>query len=290
MPEWRNTKPARAITFYLIPVLVYMVFFSVYPLVYSLYLSFTHSSLSLPTTEFVGLKNYADLVVDPSFGPVLAQTLEFVGAAVGLEFCIGLLLALVLNQEFRGVRAFRFICMLPMMMMPVVVALMWRFMYHGDIGLVNFLLNLVELPGTVWLGNQTTAMMAIILTDVWQWTAFCFLVLLAGLQSLPMEPFEAARVDGASRWAIFTRVTLPMLKPAIVVALLFRIMDAFKVFDFIFVMTGGGPGQSTYTMSFLIFRWAFYFGDTGMASALSYVLLIIVSVVFMLFARLTRLE
>lgn len=275
---------------YLAPVLIYMIFFSVYPLAYSLHMSFTRFSLSPPEQVFVGLKNFAFILEDSIFHAAFLQTLGFVSLSVALEFFIGLILALILNQEIRGARVFRFICIMPMMMMPALIGFIWRFMYHGDIGLINYLLSLIGVKGPIWLGYADVAMISIILTDVWQWTPFCFLVLLAGLHSLPIEPFEAAKIDGASRWQVFKCITVPLLKPAIVVALLFRVIDSFKIFDAVYVMTGGGPGVSTMVMSLYTYRWAFIFQDLGMASASSYLLLIIVNIAFIAFIKSTRLE
>ncbi|MBS7649707.1 sugar ABC transporter permease, partial [Candidatus Bathyarchaeota archaeon] len=187
------------------------------------------------------------------------QTLKFVSIAVALEFTLGFILALILNQDIRGGRIYRFICILPMMLMPTIIGFIWKFLYHGDIGLINYVLSFLGIQRRPWLGNADTAMYAIILTDVWQWTPFCFLVLLAGLQSLPIEPFEAAKIDGASRWLIFKNITIPLLKPSIIVALLFRTIDSFKIFDLIYVMTHGGPGNATMVMSLYIYRWAFIF-------------------------------
>lgn len=266
-----------------------MLFFSVYPLMYSLYMSFTKFSLTSPEQIFIGLKNYAYIIHDQVFQAAVIQTLEFVSLAVALEFCIGFVLALILNQEFRGAKIFRFICIIPMMMMPAIIGFIWKFMYHGDIGIINYLLGLIGIRGPIWLGNSTTAIISIIITDVWQWTPFCFLVLLAGLQSLPIEPFEAAKIDGASRWETFKSITVPMLRPAIIVALLFRIIDSFKIFDYVYVMTQGGPGDATMVMSFYAYRWAFVFQDFGMASAASYLLLIIVSIFFIIFVNMTKL-
>lgn len=281
---------ARTTYLYIAPLLIFMIFFSIYPLANSLYMSFTRYTLAPPKQEFVGTTNFAFILQDTVFHAAIIQTLEFVAVAVTLEFTIGLILALILNQEVRGVRVFRFLCIMPMMMMPALVGFIWKFMYHGDIGLINYLLSLVGIKGPVWLGTQATALISVMLVDIWQWTPFCFLILLAGLQVLPVEPFEAAKIDGASRWNVFRSLTLPMLKRAIVVALLFRTIDAFKIFDLVYVMTSGGPGDSTMVMSLYAYRWAFIFMNLGMASASSYILLVIVTIFFMIFIRLAKFE
>jgi multiple sugar transport system permease protein len=287
-----NSELAKktSLYFYLAPALFYMIFFSAYPLVYSLYTSLTKLSLSPPKQIFIGLNNFNFILQDSIFHAAIINTFKFVSISVTLEFSIGFILALILNQNIKGSRIFRVICILPMTMMPALVGFIWRFLYHGDIGLINYLLSLIGISGLAWLGNPNTAMIAVILTDIWQWTPFCFLILLAGLQALPAEPFEAAKIDGASDWGIFKNITLPLLKPAIAVALLFRVIDAFKIFDLAYVMTGGGPGNATMVMSFYAYRWAFIFQDFGVAAAASYLLLIIVSILFTVLINVLKLE
>jgi multiple sugar transport system permease protein len=281
---------SRTMYLYVAPAVIYMIFFSIYPLLSSLYMSFTRYTLAPPKEQFVGTKNYIYILQDPVFHLAITQTLEFVFVAVTLEFTIGLILALILNQRIRGARVFTFLTIMPMTIMPALVGFVWKFMYNGDIGLINYLLSLVGIKGPIWLGNSGTALISVIITDVWQWTPFCFLILLAGLQVLPVEPFEAAKIDGASRWNIFRSLTLPMLKSAIVVALLFRVVDSFKIFDIIYIMTVGGPGNATMVMSLYTYRWAFIFQDLGMASASSYLLLVIVTIFFMIFTRVAKFE
>lgn len=203
-----------------------------------------------------------------------------VSLAVGMEFGAGLGLALLLIRQIAGRKLFSVLFLIPMMVVPVVVGMVWRLLYHTSYGLVNFFLRLCRIsPGVDWLGDASAALFAIIIADIWQWTPLMFLILLGGLLSLPKEPYEAAQLDGASATQIFRYVTVPLLKSIMAIALLLRTIDAFKMFDKIWMLTQGGPGLATENTPLYIYYKAFRYFDMGYAAALSYILLLIVSVI-----------
>jgi multiple sugar transport system permease protein len=262
---------------------------TVFPLVYSLALSFHKWSLTKPGPwRFVGLLNYWDILKNPVFWRVIMNTFVFTVSAVTLQFVIGLGLAHLFYRELRGESVLRSTLVLPMMVPPILIGLIWLFMYKKDFGIINNMLKLLSIEPITWLSKPSTAMSAIIIADVWQWTPFMFLLLLAGLKSLPVELFESARIDGASSWQIFRYVTLPLLKPIIAIAIIIRFMDAFREFDKIFQLTGGGPGVATETISLFIYRNGFRYFKMGYASALSYLTLIIIVAFTMVYIRAVR--
>ena len=205
----------------------------------------------------------------------LRITLIFVISVVSIEFLLGLGIALSLCVKVPGQRVFRSLLIIPMMIAPVVVALMWVLIVYPGRSILNYLLSFLCIGRYEWLGDRRLALFILILVDVWQWTPFMMLVLLSGLLALPVEPYEAAKVDGANSWQIFRYLTVPLLKPTILVSLLIRSIDAFRIFDKVFVITQGGPGNSTMTLSMLIYNTAFKSMDMGKAAALSWVLIVI---------------
>jgi len=243
----------------------------------SLSFSFTRkASLSYIPKSFVGLSHFVRLFQDEFFWSAMSVTFRFLAFVVLIEFFLGLFLALILSREIKGRSIIRSLFLLPMMLAPVVVGLIWRFILNDEVGILNYFFSLIHLPAQSWLGDVNTALGAIMLVDIWQWTPFMILVLLAGLQSLPDEPFEAARIDGASAWQTFKFITIPLLKPAILIALLFRTIDAYRIFDIIYVMTYGGPKTSTEPLSLYVYRNGFRHYDMGYTAALSLVMLVII--------------
>jgi multiple sugar transport system permease protein len=260
---------------------------SIFPLLFSIVLSFIRWDLQTQERPFVFLKNYADAIMDPRVWAALKNTVLIMGVGVGLEFLLGLGLALVLVDELRGKRFVIPLLMLPVMMVPIVVAFTWRMLWDTQFGAINEILGLiVGHPVTiVWLGQTNTALVAMIVTEIWQWTPFMFLVLLAGLAGISPELYEAASIDGANWWQSLRHVTLPALAPVIAVALLFRGLDAFKFFDTVFIFTQGGPGTSTETISWYIYQIGFKFFRMGYAAALSYLVLILLVVVCTIYVK-----
>jgi multiple sugar transport system permease protein len=246
-----------------------------YPFFLAVYYSFTDYRLVSPERNFVGLANYLDLAADPNFWRSLGLTFLYAALTVMVEIPLGLSLALLLNQEVKGVRFFRFILVIPLMMPPVIAALMWK-VIMAENGILNYLTGLVGLAPTAWLAN-TYALLSIVLIDAWLYTPFCAIILLAGLQSLPREPFESAEVDGASAFFVFRRLTLPMLKPFLILAVLFRSMDSLKMFDLVYATTKGAHSTMLIQLNgyYESFRWY----NMGRALAYMMVLWIIVFVV-----------
>ena len=273
----------KTVHFYLLlaPTIALFLLINIYPLVYSLYISFTNLSLSRPfdRVDFIGIENFRKALTDPMFIASFLRTLVYVGLSVLIEFFLGLAIAMVLNSEGSFGRTLLSIFLLPMMLTPIIVGLLWRFMLNYDVGLVNYLVSLLLSDRIPFLGRDTTALLVVILVDVWQWTPFVLLFIYSGLQSLPLEFFEAAKIDGASSPQIFWYITLPSLKNTIFISLLIRGMDAIREYDKIFTMTYGGPGSSTETISFYIYRQGFKIFDTAYASATSLVLLVVTVVI-----------
>ncbi|PYT20176.1 MAG: sugar ABC transporter permease [Acidobacteria bacterium] len=257
------------------PTVLFVVAMTVFPLGYSMWTSLQEYPLGQPPA-FVGLRNYQKLIHDVNFRSSLATTLLFTISATGVEFVLGLGLALLLKGEFSFQGIIRSSLMIPMVIAPVVVGIIWRLLYNADVGLFSFAVQELTGKSLSVLSSSMLALPALILVDVWEWTPFMFLLLLAGIQSLPQEPFEAARVDGASTWDIFRHLTMPMLRPVIVVALLIRSLDAFTVFDQVFVLTQGGPGTATEVATLMIYKSAFRFSQFGYAAAMAISLLILV--------------
>jgi len=230
------------------------------------------------------------LATDHFFLTALAHTLIYAAIALTIEFFLGLALALLMNGRMRGRGLFRALLLAPMMLPAVVVGVVWRLMLNPNFGAINGTLKGlgVTTDTFTWTASPKLAMASVIMADVWQWTPFIFLILLAGLQAIPQEPYEAALIDGSSAWQTFRHVTLPLLKPAILIALLLRTMDLLRVFDQIFILTEGGPGFATETVSLYIYRTAFRFSNFGYAAAMSFVLLAITNVISVGYIRLLQ--
>lgn len=256
------------------------------PLVFSLLLSFQGWTIdsALFGGRFVGLSNYQDLFSDPLFRSSLMLTIAYTLATVTAELVLGLGVALLLNSRVPFVRVFRTALIIPMMITPIVAALTWKLLLDPSYGLVNALLG----TKTVWLGDPDLALFAVGIVNVWQNTPFVAILLLAGLQSLPSEPVEAAAVDGANRWQTFRHVTLPLLMPYVVVAVLLRTIFEFRSFENIWVMTGGGPANSTKLLSVYTFEASFLSFDLTLAAAASWVMLLIVLIFCVLFILATK--
>lgn len=278
----------RTLAYLLIaPALAVLLALTIYPLFYSIKISLqTESANGVRWT----LQNFARLAGDGFFLSALAHTFIYAVTALTIEFLLGLALALLLSTQLRGRSVFRALLLVPMMLPAVVVGVVWRLMLNPNFGAVNGTVKSfgVNTEALTWTASPKLAMASVIMADVWQWTPFMFLILLAGLQAIPQEPYEAALIDGSSAWQTFRHVTLPLLKPAILIALLLRTMDLLRVFDQIFILTEGGPGFATETVSLYIYRTAFRFSNFGYAAAMSFVLLIITNVISVGYIRLLQ--
>src|SRR5262250_3682090 len=258
---------------FLLPGLVFLFAIDLIPLIYSGWISFYNWWLVRPRdVRFVGLANYLRLGTDAEFARAVVVTGLFTGGAVLVEFLVGLGLALLFAQPFRFLRRLRVLILLPLFVVPVVGATMWRVIFHPEIGVLNYYLAALGLGRPPWLSDPTLALVSITLVDAWRTIPFMFLVMYAGIEVLPGELFEAAAVDGASRWQAFRHITVPLLAYIMLLAILIRGMDAFREFDIIFVLTGGGPGTATQTMQMLNYR-AFGLGHMGEANAIGMVTL-----------------
>ncbi|MDH3676106.1 MAG: sugar ABC transporter permease [Anaerolineae bacterium] len=270
----------------LAPLLIFVFAIAIYPLSFSFFISFFKFRLTDPdqVKTFLGFENYLKAFQDPQVIKSVSNTLVFVFGTVTLELVVGLGLALLLASETRLMQFIRSSFLMPMAIPPLVVGLIWKSLYNVDFGVIPYYLKLVGLDaGRGPLGEISTAMAAIILIDLWQWAPLLMFIFLAGLKSLPTEPYEAARVDGASRWQSFWSITLPMLKPTILIALLLRTTQSFKVFDIIFATTAGGPGSATTVLNYHIYTVGMTFFDMGYAAALANILLVIVAVLSVLY-------
>ncbi|HKP37284.1 MAG TPA: sugar ABC transporter permease [Pyrinomonadaceae bacterium] len=271
-----SSKSDRSLAYLLIaPTVVVLLALSIYPLIYSIKVSFQTGSGNAT------LENFTRLVSDQFFRSALLHTFVYAAIALTIEFLIGLGLALLLNEKMRGRGVFRALLLLPMMLPPVVTGVVWRLMLNSNFGALNGTLKGfgISTEALTWTASPKLAMASVIMADVWQWSPFMFLILLAGLQSIPQEPYEAAVIDGSNAWQTFRYVTLPLLKPAILIALLLRTMDLLRVFDHIVILTEGGPGFATETLSIYIYRTAFRFSNFGYAAAMSFVLLLITNLI-----------
>ena len=246
-----------------LPSIVVLLALSIYPMIYAVKLAFSDPG------------NFTRLAGDRVFGAAALQTLALTLVALAAEFLLGLALALLIDSLARGKSFFRAGLLVPMLLPPVVAAVAWRLIYNPQFGVLNGTLRRFGLDTAplMWTNGHASALASVIIVDIWEWTPFLFLLLSAGLQAIPPEPIEAARIDGASPWRIFRDVTLPLLKPTILLALLLRAMDLVRIFDQIFILTQGGPGTATETVSLYIYRTAFRFSNFGYAAAMSFVLL-----------------
>jgi multiple sugar transport system permease protein len=226
--------------------------------------------------SFVGLENFADVIVDRRFWNGVRTTFYFTLLAVPLQVVLGLAIAVLFNREFPGKGLVRTIILLPMVATPVAIALIWALMFNPSLGVFNYFLESLGLPRSLWVADASLAVPSLVLVDVWEWTPMVALILLAALQAIPGEFYEAARIDGASGWQAFRFITLPSIRSAIVVALILRSIDALKTFDIIYVITGGGPGTASETLNVFAFRTGFEFFRAGYAAALLIFLMFLV--------------
>jgi multiple sugar transport system permease protein len=269
------------------PAALLMAAFQVVPIVIGANASFRDWALNNPKKTWVGLSHYIDVVTDPAFlQVVLPNTFLFMVVSVGGALVTGLGLALLFNRGFRGQKLVQTLLLLPLMVAPVIAAIMMRWMFNDQFGIVNVVLEAIGIEGQPWMAQRWSAFAVILLTDIWLWTPWFMLLLLAGLQSLPKEPFEAAAIDGTTPWRVFRYLTLPMLSPVIAVCVVIRAIDAFRTFDIVWTLTGGGPARSTELFSLYAYVHAFLNLDFGKGSAAAIIGAVIILVVGLLLYRL----
>jgi multiple sugar transport system permease protein len=249
-----------------LPAVVIVLSVIVFPWAFTVVMSVSNWKIGEPWS-FVGLENYKTLAVDQRFAEALVHTLYFTSLATILPVILGTLAALVFARQFPLRGMLRTVFILPMMATPVAVALVWTMMFHPQLGVLNYLLLSMGLPPSAWVFHPDTVIPTLVMVEVWQWTPLVMLIVLGGLATLPQEPYEAARIDGANAWHTFRHITLPMIWPYMLVASIIRVVDAIKVFDTIFVITQGGPGTASETINIFLYLQAFAFYNIGYSSA-----------------------
>lgn len=245
-------------------------------MLYTLYLSLFNYNPTVPIKEFIGLSNFIEILKDPELASAAYFSLFFTGVGVAIEFGLGLGIALLLGTRPKGVSIFKVLILLPMMVSEIVVGVTFMLMYQPGMGVIDYLLSLIGIRGLLWLSDPNLARWAVLIADVWNWTPFMALVLLAGLEALPMAPYEAAIIDGATKFKTFIYITLPLLKPIIMVALLIRLIFSLRTYGLIVGLTAGGPGIATRNLSYYIFMEALRFWNIGRASAAAWIFIIVV--------------
>lgn len=279
------TKQTRLLAVgFTLPTWLLLVLVFAVPIAVAIYLSFRNEQIGgFITPRFIGFENYKNELGSSTFWEAFRTTLTIMGIGLVIQMPIGLGLALLLNQQLRGSRLFRSALLIPMLLTPVAVGLMWRFMFETDLGVINYLLDTAGLGRVNWLGQRWPAVFAVTLVDSWQSIPFVMLMSLAALAGMPTGPLESAKVDGAGSWQTFWYVTLPMLRPVLLVTLMIRVIDAFKLFDVIFILTNrGGPGTATQTLGLLTYNTGFDFLATSRAAALGISLVIISMPIYIL--------
>ena len=271
---------SRVLTPYLfiLPACLVIVAGLVYPILDAFYLSFYDWKIGTPISSapFSGLAHYKRMLTDPDVFESIWVTLRFGFWTITIEMFLGISLALLLEKPIRGASVFRTIFILPLMVSPVVVGLIWRYLFDARIGWINYYLGMIGIEPQVWLGDAELAFFAIVFTDIWQWTPFIFIIIIAGLQALPSEVLEASRIDGTNWWQQILFIKLPMIRSIIIIALLMRLIDVFRALEVMYILTGGGPGRATELLSLHIYNRAFDTQQLGYASAISVLLILLV--------------
>jgi multiple sugar transport system permease protein len=268
------------------PTLLLLVGLFIFPLLYVVGLSFTdYSASGNAGVDFVGFENYTRLLTSDQVHEKALTTVLFVIGAVGLQTVLGFGLAYLVHRQRRGGGLLTVLFLIPMMLSPVIVGAFWRLMLDSSFGVVNGTLGLLGVDGPQWLSQQGIALISLIIVDSWQWTPFIMVIALAGLNAVPSYLYEAADIDQASDWFKFRSITLPIVWPILLIAVLFRVIDAFRLFDIVLIVTGGGPGGTTETLSFHIYKLAIRNFDTGIASAYGVLMLIVVNIMAVVFIK-----
>ena len=272
---------------FLAPTMIFLGITALMPLLHSVYFSFFRIKLSLPNQKvrFVGLDNYAKMLTDKLLHISALNTLVFALISVALEMVIGLMIAMTICSNKRWAKAVTSVFTIPMIMAPVAIGTLWRMMLDSSTGVINYLLSFLGVQPVQWLSDPTMAMCSVIFVNVWQLTPWVTVIFAAGLKSLPGECLQAGLVDGATPRQIFHHIVLPLLKPIIVIVLMIRFIDAFKVFDTVYVMTGGGPGTATEMLPNYIYKQGLRYFDAGYAAALAIMFVLVMTLVSIVFLR-----
>lgn len=287
-PTIRSARRKDFLVF-MLPSLIALMMVLAVPLAYSLVTSFFNTNLKHSGLgDFVGLQNYIEVLQDQYFMKSVGTTLFFTVGVVVIEFLVGLAISLLLNNIQKARNFFFTIIIVPMMITPIAVGLIWRLLLHSDLGIINYLLSLIGITGKAWLADSSIALGTVMFIDIWQNVPYMVLVILAGLVTLPTDPYEAAAIDGATRVQSFFSLTVPMMMPTFSVVLLLRSITALKTYDLIFVLTRGGPGTTTEVISYHIYQQAFRYLEIGKAAAMSYLLLLLIVPIAFFFIRISR--
>ena len=277
---------ARPTTSFTAPTWILLSLTILLPLIYGIYLSFLNVNLSsFAPTEFIGLANYKLALTAPETYSTLVTTLQLMVIGLIVQIPLGIFLAIVLHQNLAGSKFFRSALIVPMLLTPVAVGLIFRFMFDTDIGIINWALSLIGSDGYNWLGSRTTALLAIVIVDSWQSVPFVMLLVVAALATIPTSIYEAALVDGANKFQVFFRITLPLIVPTLLVLTMIKIMDFLKLFDTLFILTRGGPGNDTTTLGLWTYKTGFIFLEMSRAAALGVIILIITMPVYLLWRK-----
>jgi multiple sugar transport system permease protein len=268
----------------LAPLLLFLIFFTLLPLLNIFYMSFFHIVWkdTQYVYEFIGLENYVDLPDDPFYFPGLKNTFLFAIIGVSIQMVLGFFMALFVTRVKKGKGFFISLFLIPVLLPPIIIGSVWRLLYGYDFGIINYLLGFLGIMPLDWLGSHSLAFTSIIIVDVWHWTPFVFLLLLAGLESIPQEIYEAGKVDGVNAFQELIHITLPLMIPTLLVTMIFRMITAFKVFDEIYLLTSGGPGTATEVISFSIYKTFFQADNMGLGSVMSVVSLLVVTLLTIL--------
>ena len=271
---------------FIMPSVLFVIIMIAFPLAYNFFVSFTKWSLSSITPpKFIGLKNYMDLLTDSRFLLSVFRTLVFSLGALIVQIIIGVSFALFINREFKGKELVKTALLLPMVMTPVAVGMIWLLIYEPTIGLANFVFSNLGFEPLVWLGDQHTALLSLMIVDIWEWSPMISLITLAGLSAIPEEPYESARVDGATYWQILWKITIPMVSSSILIAAMLRLIDILKTFDIIYSTTQGGPGFATETINIFGYLQAFQYFRFGSASAALVMFFVFIFLFIILFLK-----
>lgn len=272
---------------FMMPAVLVLFGTTIYPMVYAGYLSFRSYDLAklFVPRVFVGWANYREIITSSEFLHTLIVTLKLMAMTLSVQLVLGVGIALLVTQRLPGMGVARTLLLIPMMISPVIVGLIWLFLYFPELGYLNYFLSFIGLGPYAWITSTDWALWAIAIADIWQWTPFVMMGTAAALTNLSPEPFEAAKLDGNSAWDVFWRVTLPQIRPVLISLMFLRAIDAFKIYDIIFVLTKGGPGDTTEVLSMYIYRQSFTFWRMGVGAAASFVSLVIIVVLITLFFK-----
>jgi multiple sugar transport system permease protein len=260
-----------------LPAVIFVFLLMIFPVTYTAVISFTDWTLtSGRPMKFVGFESYLKIIKEPRFFNAIGRTFYFTIGAVAAEMVLGTAIALILNRDFYGKNALKLILLLPLVATPVAVGIVFNLFYDPTIGFLNYVLSVLGLPQSGWVTAPNTVLPSLMLVDIWQWTPMVALIVMAGLAGLSSEPYESAKVDGASAAQTFFHITLPMVMPTILTAVILRAVDALKTYDIIYAMTGGGPGYSSETLNILAYKFSFEYFNLGQASSILVFLFFIV--------------